>query len=338
MLRKRGVEDVFQLRGGIHRYLEEYGDDGYFQGVNFVFDQRVTVKPSECKIRSPSNNEEITENSSGNKAKDVVVGRCIECESPFHEISGSRVCTVCRDLVLVCPTCQNSLREFHCRRHSEWKRSYFTFLDVFNTEELGRQKKLLISLRDEVYVPPSENRNVRRTLSRQIEKVTKRIQELESGAAMTDRNAPRKCRTCSEPTSVCDGCCWGFWRSRQSLWPAVEKRKLDSSGQIHLPIAIGDQVEPGPDWYPERLGPKTNSRGEVLRGVVVEIKPWGAGSEERDCVVVSWSDGGGGGESNCPAAAVEKVSRHRRPLRRRIYRWGVLALDGTRIYDVQKAV
>jgi predicted sulfurtransferase len=30
MLRKRGVKDVSQLKGGIHRYLEEFGYDGYF--------------------------------------------------------------------------------------------------------------------------------------------------------------------------------------------------------------------------------------------------------------------------------------------------------------------
>jgi predicted sulfurtransferase len=39
MLKKRGVRDVSQLKGGIHRYLEEYGDQGFFKGRNFVFDQ-----------------------------------------------------------------------------------------------------------------------------------------------------------------------------------------------------------------------------------------------------------------------------------------------------------
>jgi predicted sulfurtransferase len=37
MLKKRGVEDVSQLQGGIHRYLEEY-PNGFFKGKNFVFD------------------------------------------------------------------------------------------------------------------------------------------------------------------------------------------------------------------------------------------------------------------------------------------------------------
>lgn len=34
MLRDRGVDDVGQLRGGIHRYLEKYPDGGHFEGLN----------------------------------------------------------------------------------------------------------------------------------------------------------------------------------------------------------------------------------------------------------------------------------------------------------------
>ena len=30
-LRSKGVADVFQLSGGIHRYLEKYGAEGHFQ-------------------------------------------------------------------------------------------------------------------------------------------------------------------------------------------------------------------------------------------------------------------------------------------------------------------
>ncbi len=38
MLRKRGIKDVKQLSGGIHRYIEKY-PNGFFKGKNFVFDQ-----------------------------------------------------------------------------------------------------------------------------------------------------------------------------------------------------------------------------------------------------------------------------------------------------------
>ena len=49
MLKSRGVENVFQLRGGIHRYLEAYPSNqgGLFRGKNFVFDHRVGVPAAE---------------------------------------------------------------------------------------------------------------------------------------------------------------------------------------------------------------------------------------------------------------------------------------------------
>ena len=40
-----GFEDVTQLKGGIHRYLEAFEDGGHFGGKNFVFDRRL-VQPT----------------------------------------------------------------------------------------------------------------------------------------------------------------------------------------------------------------------------------------------------------------------------------------------------
>jgi len=42
-LKSKGVaQEVYQLKGGIHRYLEQY-PDGHFRGKNYVFDGRVTT-------------------------------------------------------------------------------------------------------------------------------------------------------------------------------------------------------------------------------------------------------------------------------------------------------
>lgn len=191
MLRKRGVDDVCQLKGGIHRYIEEFGDKGLFRGKTFVFDQRVSAMDS--------------------SSSSDVVGKCVECAAPFDEISGSRLCTVCRDLVLVCPKCQSSLREYHCRRHSVWKHCYFTFLEVFDADELRSQKVQLEELRESMNTP-GKYKNMRRTLMRQIKKVENRLNELECGKAKADREAPRRCRTCMKIDDVCDGRCWGFWK------------------------------------------------------------------------------------------------------------------------------
>ena len=204
MLKKRGVKDVYQLKGGIHRYLEQFGDNGFFRGLNFVFDQRVAMKPSE----SGSINSDL--NASSIHCEGGIVGKCIECNSPFDEICGSRICTVCRDLVLVCPTCQKALREYHCRRHSSWKLCYFTFLEVFDRESLEDQRSELLQLRTRY----AQRRNIRKTVSRQIGKVSKRLSDLESGHEVANPKAPRRCRSCMAPISICDGRCWGFWRTQ----------------------------------------------------------------------------------------------------------------------------
>jgi hypothetical protein len=78
-LRRRGVaREVCHLQGGIHRYLEAFGEDGLWQGVNFVFDRRLaqTTAPS----RFP-------------------VGRCVACASPWEHLDGLSTCTVCLDPV-----------------------------------------------------------------------------------------------------------------------------------------------------------------------------------------------------------------------------------------------
>lgn len=46
-LKSKGVaQEVYQLKGGIHRYLEQY-PDGHFRGKNYVFDGRVTIATNE---------------------------------------------------------------------------------------------------------------------------------------------------------------------------------------------------------------------------------------------------------------------------------------------------
>ncbi|CAH0478614.1 unnamed protein product [Peronospora belbahrii] len=64
-LRNQGVDDVHQLKDGIHKYLEVYQDGGFFRGKNFVFDKRVLMG---------------AEHSS----------TCIECQTPYDEFSGRK--------------------------------------------------------------------------------------------------------------------------------------------------------------------------------------------------------------------------------------------------------
>lgn len=43
---KNVAKEVYQIEGGIHRYIEKY-PDGYFRGKNYVFDGRIAVKSND---------------------------------------------------------------------------------------------------------------------------------------------------------------------------------------------------------------------------------------------------------------------------------------------------
>ncbi|XP_052501117.1 thiosulfate sulfurtransferase/rhodanese-like domain-containing protein 2 isoform X1 [Budorcas taxicolor] len=81
-LKTKGVcKEVFQLKGGIHKYLEEF-PDGFYKGKLFVFDERYALS---------FNND--------------IVSECSYCGVPWDHYK--LCCTPqCRQLVLTCPACQ----------------------------------------------------------------------------------------------------------------------------------------------------------------------------------------------------------------------------------------
>jgi hypothetical protein len=353
MLKRRGVQDVNQLSGGIHRYLERYGKDGHFKGINFTFDKRVAMKPCPSPLvpssvssqeKDKGNNSTALDGIDSSSSCDYdVVGRCVECTTPYDELCGSRLCTVCRDLVLVCPTCQKSLREYHCQRHSVWKLCYFTFLEIFDIEQLTNQLIALKAFHTEL-LPATKQKNVRRTLARQIEKVEAQIQDIKAGKTTVRPNAPKRCRYCLEPNTICNGLCWGFWKTsnaNSSKLDDGENGGIDSVDEMEasqqqqqqggpgddngpLPISVGDRVQPGKDWNTARLGHRHDlSLGIIKTGTVVQVKSWAG--HEQDCVVVMWD------------YMHEVKGRNQDKVQPQIYRWGVLMGDqSTRAYDVCK--
>ncbi|KAJ0976430.1 hypothetical protein J5N97_018395 [Dioscorea zingiberensis] len=102
-IRSKGVgfENVFQLFGGIQRYLEQFPDGGYFKGKNFVFDHRISVGSQDGNI----------------------LGTCLICGLPFDDYSSRCRCMHCRMLVLVCYSCQGEFSERYvcelCQRHGK---------------------------------------------------------------------------------------------------------------------------------------------------------------------------------------------------------------------------
>ncbi|XP_062081815.1 rhodanese-like domain-containing protein 6 isoform X2 [Humulus lupulus] len=95
-----GFENVFQLFGGIQRYLEQYPNGGFFKGKNFVFDHRISVGSSDTDI----------------------LGTCLLCCLPFDDYSSRLRCTYCRMLILICYSCQKesfaSVCEL-CKKHGK---------------------------------------------------------------------------------------------------------------------------------------------------------------------------------------------------------------------------
>ncbi|KAJ8601378.1 hypothetical protein CTAYLR_005037 [Chrysophaeum taylorii] len=182
-LKARGVRSVAQLEGGIHRFLDELGDDDLWHGRNFCFDAR-EVAPAPSR---------------------VVVGRCADCGAPWETHSGRNVCTVCETLVLVCPACARENHEHYCDVHAYLRSAYCHFLDRYSDAELQVQADNLHAiLRDSDRA--RESPNVRRALRRQIDRISARARK-----DTPAYDGPPRCRSCGQAS--CVGACWGFWKA-----------------------------------------------------------------------------------------------------------------------------
>ena len=164
-VKAKGYNRVYQLQGGIHRYLEAYPDGGHFRGKNFVFDGRVSMTGggggkgddkggvidgatsradagadavlgtssgigigTDVGVALTGSDEVMgTEDTAAGRGVEVeVVGRCLDCAAPFDQFSGRVVCTVCRLPVLVCPQC----RDERCEpgEYHCWRHRYVFFI------------------------------------------------------------------------------------------------------------------------------------------------------------------------------------------------------------------
>ena len=83
-LRSKGVQECFQLQGGIHNYVEELGAASLFRGKNFVFDRRLTTE--RVGTTQP-------------------MGKCVVCQALHDEYNKNISCSGCSCLVLLCDGC-----------------------------------------------------------------------------------------------------------------------------------------------------------------------------------------------------------------------------------------
>lgn len=77
---KKVAQKVYQMEGGIHRYVEKY-PDGFFRGKNYVFDGRISVK-----------------------INDDILGSCAICKNPCDDYYNC-LNAVCNDHFICCIQC-----------------------------------------------------------------------------------------------------------------------------------------------------------------------------------------------------------------------------------------
>jgi len=86
-LKNQGIDNVYQLEGGIHRYLEAYPEDGgYWVGKNYVFDKRFSHGADKCEV----------------------ISHCCYCKKPWDRYQAQRKCIKCAMEVLLCKECQRT--------------------------------------------------------------------------------------------------------------------------------------------------------------------------------------------------------------------------------------
>ncbi|KAJ0395109.1 hypothetical protein P43SY_004661 [Pythium insidiosum] len=167
-LKHLGLSNVYQLQGGIHRYLERFPDGGRFQGKNFVFDQRVAMASDDL----------------------TVAGRCEKCDTPHDVISGVR-CQYCRIHVLLCETCREEIPVdlVFCSQHSS--------LVQGSIHELVEKARALQSQMERE--TGQHRKGKRRSLRKQIEVVEARIRSLDPAAPMQlSKASPAKTQLLAE--------------------------------------------------------------------------------------------------------------------------------------------
>jgi UPF0176 protein len=80
----RGFKEVYQIKGGIVRYGEQFGNDGLWEGSLYVFDSRMNV----------------------DFAKDAkIIGECEKCKAPTKEFYNVLTSNTQRILALLCDDC-----------------------------------------------------------------------------------------------------------------------------------------------------------------------------------------------------------------------------------------
>ncbi|KAL7536831.1 hypothetical protein ACHAWF_005575 [Thalassiosira exigua] len=108
------VKGVYQLKGGIERYLQAFPEGGYWRGKNFVFDKREAVGARNVNgdggvVRGGrSGGRSVGGGKEESGGGSLQGAECARCHGPWDRYVGKRKCHTCGVPVLVCDTCMQS--------------------------------------------------------------------------------------------------------------------------------------------------------------------------------------------------------------------------------------
>jgi len=99
LMKNRGFQEIYQIKGGIVRYGNKYGDKSHWQGSLFTFDDRLTIDFS---------------------SQTQLLGTCARCEGKTKSF---RNCLNdnCHQLVLLCDECYANHKGLACKHDRETK-------------------------------------------------------------------------------------------------------------------------------------------------------------------------------------------------------------------------
>jgi len=101
VMKNRGFKEVYQIKGGIVRYGNKFGDDALWEGSLYTFDDRLTIDFSDHT---------------------KLIGQCAECGSKTKQFRNCQKAE-CHQLVLLCDPCYDTHTERPCNHEREVKRN-----------------------------------------------------------------------------------------------------------------------------------------------------------------------------------------------------------------------
>jgi predicted sulfurtransferase len=105
------VKGIFQLQGGIERYLKAFPDGGHWRGKNFVFDKREAISadnPDGDGGVIPSRKDLAKAAAAAAESKETA---CCVCDKAWDRYLGKKKCTMCGVPVLMCNTCMSTTKK-----------------------------------------------------------------------------------------------------------------------------------------------------------------------------------------------------------------------------------